>query len=194
LPSICSICGHPDVTEINRKLISGIQRLVVAREYKLSPPAIHRHWQDHVPHDDLYEVDKAMKSWKSILYKEQKKANPDRMVIKDCDLRLAALRNEKRVLENVARSEAPKKIEQGDPESIEFTVEGLDALIRHSLTQPHMQKNQDRLWGALYKMPGKQCELVCGQLLGLLSGIVGAHKLALNETQEYFDELPMRQC
>ncbi len=166
--NICSICGHPKAAEINQKLISGVQRLVVAREYALSPPAVHRHWHDHVPHDDLYEVDKAMKGWKEILYREKKKASPDRMVIKDCDLRLAALRNEKRALEAVARSEAPKKIVPGDPASVEFTVEGLDALIRHALRQPHMQKTQNRLWGKLYMIPHSQREVICERIIALL--------------------------
>jgi len=135
---------------------------------------MHRHWHDHVPHDDLYEVDKAMKSWKDILYKEQKKANPDRMVIKDCDLRLAALRNEKRTLEATARSEAPPKIDDTNPTSIEVTIDSLDALIRYQMTQPNMQAASKRLWGKLYAIPGYQREAVCEQIIALLPDLTKA--------------------
>jgi hypothetical protein len=184
---ICSICGHPKVMEINQKLLSGIQRLVVAREYALSPPAMYRHWHDHVPHDDLYEIDKAMKSWKDILYKEQKKTNPDRMVIKDCDLRLAALRGEKRTLESIQQQLTPKKIEPGNPESIEFTVEGLDALIRHHLKQPNMQSPEDRLWGKLYKIPRHQRVVICEQIIAMLPSLMISEGFAKDE----YDRLPL---
>jgi hypothetical protein len=122
----------------------------------------------------LYEVEKAMKSWKEILYKEQKKEKPDRMVIKDCDLRLAALRNEKRALEAVAKEETPRKIEPGDLSSVELTIEGIDEVIRYQIRQPNMRGPLERLWGKLYLLPSYQREAVCARIIAMLPELMKA--------------------
>ncbi len=45
----CSVCNHPDINEINEKLVSGVSPKVMAESYSLGVMALYRHKEKHLP-------------------------------------------------------------------------------------------------------------------------------------------------
>ena len=49
MPRRCTVCTHPERDAINQALVVGESYRSIAQHYEASPPAVYRHWQDHIP-------------------------------------------------------------------------------------------------------------------------------------------------
>lgn len=45
----CKVCRHPDINEINEKLVSGISPREMAEKYNLNYMSLYRHKESHLP-------------------------------------------------------------------------------------------------------------------------------------------------
>ena len=45
----CKVCKHPDINEINEKLVSGLSPREMANEYNLNHMSLYRHKEKHLP-------------------------------------------------------------------------------------------------------------------------------------------------
>lgn len=49
MPRDCSICSNPTVNEINSAIVSGTPAREISAKFGVSPDAVHRHKQSHLP-------------------------------------------------------------------------------------------------------------------------------------------------
>ncbi len=89
---ICTICSHPEYTNMIQELKAGTPRTRVATKYKVDYTSLGRCWQEHRPHDHEYDVSSAIKRTQKLLDKElKKKSDQNRLLVKDLEGRLLKL-------------------------------------------------------------------------------------------------------
>lgn len=49
MPRKCSICGHPEIDDINRALVDGQSFRNIAKRFNVSVASLKRHKDDHIP-------------------------------------------------------------------------------------------------------------------------------------------------